>query len=93
MTKWEEIKPFIDEGLTMVTGEAVMLAIGFNKNDQRMTRFMQDCEAKFAAGQAEHNDDWVGWSNDDYRREMREELIDAVIYMASLCAKVYKEES
>ncbi len=84
---FDDIEPYMDAALTEVIGMAVMLGISAHRKSPMITRFNDDARIKFDAGQKEHNNDWNNWVNDDFRREMRDELIDAVIYMAAMKAR------
>jgi len=84
MIQFKDLEPYLDEALTEVIGQAVMLGISSHKNSPMIERFFADAQDKFAQGQAEHQDDWADWDLDRLRAEMRDELIDAVIYMAVL---------
>lgn len=85
MSEWDAIKRNLENGLD----DVFMLIIGLGDVETFRT-FIEDAHARYEKGRAQHADSdstWEAWSDDDFAKNIREELIDCVIYAAARIAR------
>lgn len=88
MSEWHSIERLLPDGVEDLF-EEVLLLWNDHMNageDGAWVRFVNECKARYEAGRRQHADTdstWDGWSDDDFAKNIREELIDYVIYAAA----------
>lgn len=88
MSEWIKIEKQLGNALEDLFEEILIL-----HNDQRYSKldnawedFKRECRERYEMGRAEHagkDSAWENWSNDEFAKNIREELIDYIIYAAA----------
>jgi hypothetical protein len=92
MSEWIKIEKRLADGVEDLFEEALRLW------DDRMNatrdgawdRFVMECRARYEMGRAQHAgtpSTWESWSFDEFEKNIREELMDYVIYSAAQHAR------
>lgn len=79
--EWDAIKRNLENGLD----DVFMLIVELG-DDETFVAFVDDARERYEKGRAQHADSdstWEAWSDDDFAKNIREELIDCVIYAAA----------
>lgn len=81
MSEWESIERRLIGGLDSI----FMMILTMDKDD-RWERFVSDAKQRYETGRAEHaeaDSTWEKWEVEEFDKNIREELIDCVIYAAA----------
>ena len=85
--EWDAIKSKLENGLD----DVFMLIMGLG-DDETFLAFVDDARERYEKGRAQHagsDSTWEAWSDGDFAKNIREELIDCVIYAA---ARIVREK-
>lgn len=88
MSEWEAIKNQLSNGLDDVFGDILNL-----DGPDEWDSFVSAARIRYVAGRTQHADSdstWDAWTSEDFAKNIREELIDCVIYAA---ARIVREMS
>ena len=83
MSEWSKIEQQLGNGLEDVFEEIMLMWNA--KMDGEWKEFVQDCKLRYEKGRKQHegsSSTWGGWKDEDFAKNIREELIDACIYAA-----------
>jgi hypothetical protein len=88
MSSWGDVEPHLGFAIGLLTREVGSIVEAFMDTSPPAERvaeqFLEDAKAKYERGNAEHNDSWVDWDEDRFVQECRDEILDAVIYLAMM---------
>ena len=92
MSEWDRIQRHLADSIENMFEEIVL-----PHNDQMnadadgaWSSFISECRTRYLAGRAQHagsGTTWDEWSDEDFEKNIREELIDYVIYSAARTAR------
>lgn len=88
MSEWQKIENQLANGVEDLYEECLVLwEDKMNREtDGAWSRFVAECKARYEAGRKEHeasSSTWEAWSDDEFAANIREELMDFVIYSAA----------
>jgi len=84
--EWSDIEANLLTALNTVYYEALDMRHGIGWGSPLGDKFRIDAKRRYEEGRAEHADtfeSWDYWTQERFAFEMREELIDAVLYAAA----------
>ena len=88
MSEWIKIEKQLVAALEDMYEECLLLFNDSMSNDSdgSWDRFKMECRSRYEMGRAEHaasDSTWDNWTDKDFEKNIREELIDYVIYAAA----------
>lgn len=88
MSEWLRIEKQLGNALEDMFEEIIMLHNDqrYSKEDNAWEDFKRECQARYETGRAEHagsGTTWENWTDAEFAKNIREELIDYVIYAAA----------
>lgn len=89
-SEWAGIQHHLLDGVDDVFMQILTLGQEGDDKTDAWSEFAADCKKRYEEGRAEHKDaasTWDEWSDSDFAKNIREELIDACIYAAQRNAK------
>lgn len=88
MSKWTDVEPHVGHAIGMLGKEIVslvsMILDESEESERKTSEFLDQAKAKYERGNAEHNDAWADWDQERFVQECRDEILDAVIYLAMM---------
>lgn len=91
MTGFDDVEPHLGFAIGLLSQQVSTLVQNFLTDDELAEReaeqFLADARKKFSKGQVEHNDAWADWTDERFVQECRDEILDAVIYLAMMRSK------
>lgn len=85
MSEWDAIKRNLENGLDDVFMDIMRLG-----DSVEWSAFVADAQKRYEDGRAQHAESdstWDNWNAMDFEKNIREELIDCVIYSAARVAR------
>ena len=88
MSEWQSIENQLANGVEDLYEECLILwSDNMNRDkDGAWSRFVAECKERYEAGRKEHEasaSTWEAWSDEEFSANIREELMDFVIYSAA----------
>ena len=86
MTEWQSIESRLPHALDSLFLEFISYWNSFIEDDEKWRAFVQHAKDRYEKGRAQHSESdstWDKWTDDDFAKNIREELLDAVIYEAA----------
>lgn len=98
MSEWAKIETQLGNALEDLFEEILVLHDDqrYSKTDNAWKDFKRQCQERYEIGRAQHagaDTTWENWSDAEFGKNIREELIDYIIYTAArhtLPAKGFK---
>jgi len=90
MSEWDRIEARIPEALDWLFSTFVLAWNNQMDVDEEWDKLVADAKARYEKGRAQHAESdstWEDWTDDQFVANIREELLDAVIYTAMRSAK------
>lgn len=88
MSKWADVEPHVGHAIGMLGKEIVnlvtMILDESEASERKVEQFLEQAKEKYERGNAEHNDAWADWDQERFVQECRDEILDAVIYLAMM---------
>ena len=90
MSEWDMIEARIPEALDWLFSTFVLAWNNQMDVDEEWDKLVADAKARYEKGRAQHAESestWEGWSEKQFGDNIREELLDAIIYCAMMLEK------
>ena len=90
MSEWDRIEARIPEALDWLFSTFILTWNNMMDIDDEWPLLLADAKARYEKGRAQHAESdstWADWTDDQFVANIREELLDAVIYTAMRSAK------
>jgi len=85
MTEWQRIEDNLPHALDTLFLEFISYWNSFIEDDEKWQGFVRHARDRYENGRAQHAESdstWDKWTDEDFAKNIREELLDAVIYEA-----------
>jgi hypothetical protein len=86
MSEWKQIEHHLLSGVDELFMTIIHLGGSGDTESDAWSDFVDACKERYESGRAEHeasDSTWDGWSDEEFEKNIREELMDAVIYTAA----------
>jgi hypothetical protein len=85
VSEWDQIESRLPEALDWLFSTFVLAWNNQMEVSEEWDEFVADAQARYERGRAQHSESastWDDWTDDEFVANIREELLDAVIYAA-----------
>jgi hypothetical protein len=94
MSEWERIEERLPSALDWLFTEFILVWNTLMDDSDEWKGFVNDARERYERGRIQHatsDSTWDGWSDEEFVKNIREELIDATIYAAARTCKEHNE--